>query len=75
MFWSRKFVFLLLAALSVLCFCPELPAQAKNRIRYQWSAGRRYVYLYDVAAFYGMKNMKKRCSIPTATMLLILTTP
>ena len=58
MFWSRKFVFLLLAALSVLCFCPELPAQAKNRIRYQWSAGRRYVYLYDVAAFYGMTVSK-----------------
>lgn len=50
----RKFFLLLFAALSVLWITPELSAQVKNRIRYQWYAGRRYVYLYDVAAFYGM---------------------
>lgn len=58
MFWSRKLLFLLLALLPVFWFSPELSAQEKNRIRYQWNAGRRYVYLYDVAAFYGMTVSK-----------------
>lgn len=51
---KHQFLLFLFTALSILFFSPGLSAQTQNRIRSQWNAGRRYVYLYDVAAFYGM---------------------
>jgi len=50
-----------LLSLFILLFSfatPELPAQKNNQLRYQWYAGRRYVYLYDIANFYGLRMLR-----------------